>query len=230
MPVLNQEADMRTSPSLRVVLLVIGSPLAVLLGCLGVETSSRNLLGWFLIFVGVGYGAGSVIYLWIKGDRGPIAREETDDRSFWLIIPGFVAAFFGPPLEYMYLPSVLPRGTAMQVAGLTIIGTGLLLRIWTRWSLRGGYTGHVQVSVGHRLIQTGPYRHVRHPGYAGFVLMTLGVAVGYSSLLGLLTIPLLLLPGLAYRMRTEERLLIAHFGAAYRQYTARTKRLLPGVW
>jgi protein-S-isoprenylcysteine O-methyltransferase Ste14 len=221
---------MRTSPSLRVVLLVIGSPLAVLLGCLGVETSSRNLLGWFLILVGVGYGAGSVITLWIKGDRGPILREETGDRSFWLIIPGFVAALFGPPLEYVYLSGVLPRGAAMQVAGLAIIGTGLLLRIWTRFSLREQYTGQVQVSVQHRLIQTGPYRFVRHPGYAGFVLMTLGVAVGYSSLVGLLVIPLLLLPGLAYRMRTEERLLSAHFGAAYRQYTARTKRLLPGVW
>jgi protein-S-isoprenylcysteine O-methyltransferase Ste14 len=221
---------MRTSPSLRVVLLVIGSPLAVLLGCLGVETSSRNLLGWFLILVGVGYGAGSVITLWIKGDRGPILREETGDRSFWLIIPGFVAALFGPPLEYVYLSGVLPRGAAMQVAGLAIIGTGLLLRIWTRFSLREQYTGQVQVSVQHRLIQTGPYRFVRHPGYAGFVLMTLGVAVGYSSLVGLLVIPLLLLPGLAYRMRTEERLLSAHFGAAYRQYAARTKRLLPGAW
>lgn len=226
----NQEVDMRTSPSLRVVLLVIGSPLAVLLGCLGVETSSRNALGWFLIFVGVGYGAGSVIYLWIKGTPDPTARREIDDRSFWLIIPGFVAAFFGPPLEYVYLSGVLPRGAAMEVAGLTIIGTGLLLRIWTRFSLREQYTGYVQVRADQRLIQTGPYRYVRHPGYAGFVLMTLGVAVGYGSLLGLLAIPLLLLPGLAYRMRTEERLLLAHFGDAYRQYAARTKRLLPGVW
>jgi protein-S-isoprenylcysteine O-methyltransferase Ste14 len=221
---------MKTNKSIRVVLLAIGSPLAVLLGCLGVETSFRNLLGWFLIFVGIGYGAGSVIYLWIRGDRAGIVGEEVGERSFWLIIPAFVAAFFGPPLEYLYLPTVLPRSATMQAVGLTIIVAGLLLRVWTRLSLRQLYIGHVQVTEGHCLVQIGPYHYIRHPGYAGFVLMTLGLAVGYSSLVGLLSIALLLLPSLAYCMWVEERLLIEHFGDAYCQYVAQTKQLLPGIW
>ena len=92
------------------------------------------------------------------------------------------------------------------------------------------YTGHLQVQKDHRLVREGPYRFVRHPGYTGFVLMALGLALGYSSLIGLAAIPLLMLPGLAYRMAVEEKLLTEQFGDEYRQYTRTTKRIIPGVY
>jgi protein-S-isoprenylcysteine O-methyltransferase Ste14 len=88
----------------------------------------------------------------------------------------------------------------------------------------------VEVQSDHRLIRSGPYRFVRHPGYTGFVLMTLGVVLGYSSVIGLAGIVLLLLPGLAYRMNVEERLLAEHFGDEYIDYVRRSKKLIPGVW
>jgi len=92
------------------------------------------------------------------------------------------------------------------------------------------YTGHVQVQTGHRLVRAGPYSFLRHPGYTGFVLMAVGFAVGFSSVVGLTAIPLLLLPGLIYRMNVEEKLLIEQFGDGYREYARVTKRLVPGVW
>lgn len=113
---------------------------------------------------------------------------------------------------------------------MIIILLGLSLRVWTRLAIGGMYLGYLRVRVGHVLINEGPYRFVRHPGYTGFILMALGMAVGYSSLIGLLAVPVLLLPGLAYRMRVEERLLMEHFGEQYQLFFNRTKKLIPGIW
>ena len=218
--------------------LMIAAPaLAICLALLGLETLDKNILGWFLLVFGIAYPAGSVIYFFIRREpfwrsarSGETAREEKGDLSFWLILPGFLAAFFAPPLEWLYLPGFLPRSLWIQIAGLVLILLAFLLRIWSRVHIRGLYSGHVEVQVEHRLVQSGPYRLVRHPGYAGFLLLTLGVVLGYSSLIGLISIPLLLLPGLAYRINVEERLLQEQFGEEYTVYKARTKKLIPGIW
>jgi protein-S-isoprenylcysteine O-methyltransferase Ste14 len=157
-------------------------------------------------------------------------RAETGNRSFWWILPGFLAIFFAPPLEFLYLPTWLPRGTNMELAGLVIILLGLLLRVWTRLTIGAMYSGYLRVKVGHVLVTDGPYRFVRHPGYSGFVLMALGLCIGYSSLIGLIAIPILLIPGLSFRMKVEERMLSEEFRDDYWAYARRAKKLIPGIW
>ena len=142
----------------------------------------------------------------------------------------FLAVFFAPPLEWMYISAILPRSIWLQTCGLVLILLGLALLIWARSHLRGLYSGHVEIQADHRLVSSGPYRRIRHPSYAGFLLLVLGVALGYSSLIGLLAIPIFLLPGLAYRMSVEEKLLGEQFGDEYSAYQVKTKRLIPGIW
>ena len=60
--------------------------------------------------------------------------------------------------------------------------------------------------------------------------MALGIAIGYSSLLGLAAVILLLLPVTIYRLRLEDKFLAEYFGAQFADYARRTKRLLPLVW
>jgi protein-S-isoprenylcysteine O-methyltransferase Ste14 len=218
-------------------LMILAPALAICLALLGLETLRGNILGWFLMVLGIAYPAGGVIYyfirrepFWNSASGGKAVGEETSDRSFWLILPGFLVVFFASPFEWMYLPVFLPRAPGMQITGLGLILAAGAMHVWARMHLRGQYSGHVEVLAGHRLVQSGPYRFVRHPGYAGFLLMTLGVAIGYSSLIGLVAVPVLLLPGLAYRMKVEERLLNQQFGEQYRVYASRSKKLIPGVW
>lgn len=218
-------------------LMIIAPAFSIFLSLLGLETLEKNFLGWFLLIFGIAFPAGGVIYyfirrepFWQSANGGKAAREEKGDRSFWLILPGFLVTIFAPPLEWMYLPGILPRALWMQIAGLALILAAMALRIWARAHIRGLYSGHVEVQADHHLVQTGPYRFVRHPGYTGFLLMALGLCLGYASLIGLCAIPVLLLPGLAYRMRVEERLLIEKFGAEYQAYIDRTRRLIPFVW
>jgi protein-S-isoprenylcysteine O-methyltransferase Ste14 len=221
---------MKTNTGIRIFLLIVGNALALLLALLALETTPTNFLGWFLFAMGIAYGAGGVIYLWRSQNNEDSARSEAGNRSFWWILPGFLAVFFGPPLEFLYLPAWLPRGMGMELAGLVILLLGLLLRIWTRLTIGGMYSGYVKIRVHHILVTDGPYHFIRHPGYAGFVLMALGLAIGYSSWIGLAAIPLLLLPGLAYRMGVEERLLAGRFGEEYREYARKTRALIPGIW
>ena len=218
-------------------LMIVAPALSICLALLGLETLRGNMLGWFLLVLGIAYPAGGAIYyfirrepFWNAANSGKTVLEEKGDRSFWAILPGFLVVFFSPPLEWFYLPAVLPRILWMQIAGLALILAAVGLRVWARAHIRGLYSGHVEVRANHRLIQSGPYRFVRHPGYTGFVLMALGLTTGYSSWIGLAAIPLLLLPGLAYRLGIEERLLIGKFGDEYKIYSQKTKKLIPGIW
>ncbi len=218
-------------------LVVLAPALGLLLALLGFETLGKNILGWLLLVVGVGYSAGTIIYFWIlkrpvwkSQDSGNPILEEMGDKSFWLILPGMLAAFFAPPLEYIYLPEFLARTIWAQIIGLALIIAALLLRLWTRRAIKEQYSGHVQVTEKHQLIQTGPYRCIRHPGYAAYFLMALGICIGYSSLIGLIAIPVLMVPGFAYRMNVEENLLAQSFGEKYQAYASKTKRIVPGVW
>jgi len=211
--------------------------LAILLAILGLATLPSNLVGWFLLMTGSVYFFGVIIVYWIRkiqfwGPRaeGEMIYEERNDWSFWFIVIGMIAALYLPPVEYLFFTVVLPRGFWMQIIGLLLIFLGSGLFIWARRVLGKFYSGHVSVIEGQKLVQHGPYRFVRHPAYAGYILITLGLALGYSSLMGLAAILFFLLPALMYRIRVEDQLLAEHFGGQFKDYASRTNRLIPGIW
>lgn len=218
-------------------LMIISPALAICLGLLGLETLGGNMLGWILLVFGILYSAGVVINYFIRHEQfwnsrgfGRVAQEEPGDHSFWFILPGFLVVFFAPPLEWYYLPELLPRTDPMQAIGLILIMAGFFMRIWARKNIRGLYSGHVEVYENHLLITSGPYKYIRHPGYFGFLILAFGMAIGYSSIIGLVAVPVLLLPGLVFRLRVEEKLLHERFGDEYISYVKQTKTLIPFVW
>ncbi len=217
--------------------LAVGVPiLSLVLACLGAATVANNLTGWILFVTGIAFVAGPIVYYvrtrqpyWRSGS-GKVAQEETGDISFWLILPGFLLVFFGSPLEFSYLPKTITRGMALEGVGLLLFGLGLGLFLWARRAARGQYSGHIQIKADHILVKTGPYQYVRHPVYSGYLLMALGIAIGYSSLVGVTSVLLLLLPGLLYRLRLEEKLLPDRFPMEFRQYAQKTGCLIPKLW
>lgn len=222
-----------------VILLFVYSTLglSLLLAWLGLVTLRENLMGWFLLVSGLIYFFGGIVVYWIRGIRfwharakGEVLKEERDDVSFWFIVAGMVAVFYLPPFEYLLVLAILPRIVWMQVTGLLIILVGSILFIWARRVLGYFYSGHLSVIEGQPLVQHGPYRFIRHPAYAGYILIALGLSLGYSSLAGLVAILFLLLPSVVYRLRVEDRLLAEHFGEAFTKYTNKTKCLIPGIW
>ena len=215
---------------IRILLVIILYLLIFFMGYLGFLTYQTNLTGWFLILTAFTYGLGGPFLLRTQLRKERIVRQEKWDLSFWMVVPGFLVVFYASPLEYLLLPEILQPTLWMQILGLVLIGISMLLFGWARIVLRGMYSGHLQVKTDHILVQHGPYRTIRHPAYAAYIIMGFGIAIGYSSLIGFLSIPLLLLPALIYRIFVEEKILSAEFGEEYKQYSHGTKRLIPRVW
>jgi protein-S-isoprenylcysteine O-methyltransferase Ste14 len=87
----------------------------------------------------------------------------------------------------------------------------------------------VQAERGHRVIDTGPYAHVRHPMYSGTVLFFFGMPLLLGSWWGVILAPLFVVL-FAIRSRIEERTLLAGL-PGYADYVAKVRyRLVPGIW
>lgn len=215
-------------------LVTITLGLTLLLVWLGLLTLNSNLLGWFLLFAGLIYFFGIIIVYWIRGiqfwrprAKGEMLKEERGDGSFWLITIGMIAAFYLPPFEYLFAPAVLPRTNWVQIVGLLIIIIGAILFVWARRVLGHFYSGHVSVIEGQPLVQHGPYRIIRHPAYMGYLLISLGNSLGFSSLSGFAAIVFILLPSIVYRLRMEDKLLAEHFGEQWWDYCKRVPAFIP---
>ncbi|MGP8072645.1 MAG: methyltransferase family protein [Thermoplasmata archaeon] len=121
-----------------------------------------------------------------------------------------------------------PGSGMVQLAGLVLGASSGVLFYRAARTMGRQMTPKIQVQEGHQLMQTGPFRYIRHPVYTAIVGAALGETLFLLSLpLGLIT---LMMVGLAfYRARLEEALLRSPdaFGAAYDSYMARTGRFLP---
>ncbi|HEY7198902.1 MAG TPA: isoprenylcysteine carboxylmethyltransferase family protein [Candidatus Dormibacteraeota bacterium] len=115
-------------------------------------------------------------------------------------------------------------------AGVALCAAGLGLRAWGMRTLGGSYTRTLRTSEDQRLVTAGPYRWVRHPGYAGSIAVWVGAALAFHSWLAAAVVAALMLLAYGWRISSEERMLLDHFGEDYRAYSARTSRLFPGVY
>ena len=81
---------------------------------------------------------------------------------------------------------------------------------------------------GHELVQSGPYRLVRHPIYTGMLIMFFATALVQSNLSGFVSV-LLLFTSLWIKLDREERLMLQQFPERYAAYQQRVKRIIPFV-
>ncbi len=162
--------------------------------------------------------------------KGSAAR---DRGTLWLNIIIITAAVVAAGI----LTDVLQNAAAWQfgstglsVAGLLVMWTGLAVRIWAIVVLGRSFRMTVEVDTGQKVIDSGPYRWVRHPSYTGILLLMAGLSLVYGDWPALAI--LLVLPAgvLIHRIFVEEAVLTEVIGRAYTDYAARTKRLVPGLW
>ncbi len=87
----------------------------------------------------------------------------------------------------------------------------------------------LQTDRGHEVVSSGPYRWIRHPGYAGSLISYLPIAILLDSTWAFAPAAFLVII-LSVRTRLEDRFLQAELGG-YREYAARVRyRLIPGIW
>ena len=107
---------------------------------------------------------------------------------------------------------------------------GISLRIWANRALGAYYTRTLRTGQGQHIVQEGPYRLIRHPGYLGAMLMWVGAGLATANWITALVIVVGMSAVYGYRMRSEEAMLAEAFGDRYAAYEAHTWRLVPFVF
>ena len=191
-------------------------------------------MAWALLGVFLAYSVVAVLVVdpaLLEERRRVLAGSEPRDvvlsSTFAVLLyPGTLAAcgldhrFGGSP--------ALPAG--VEVAALVLFLAGYSFALWAmRVNVFFSAAVRVQKERGHRVVDRGPYRWVRHPGYAGSIAAHLALPFALGSLWGLLpAVAGALL--VAVRAVYEEGVLVREL-AGYREYTARVPwRLVPGLW
>jgi protein-S-isoprenylcysteine O-methyltransferase Ste14 len=113
--------------------------------------------------------------------------------------------------------------------GVVLFAGGGVLRLWPVFILGRRFSGLVAIQKGHTLVTDGIYARIRNPSYLGLMISVFGWGFAFGSLAGLV-LAALFLPPLIGRIRSEEAMLAAHFGAEYEAYRARSWRLVPYIY
>jgi protein-S-isoprenylcysteine O-methyltransferase Ste14 len=114
--------------------------------------------------------------------------------------------------------------------GIALVLAGALLRGWAIVSLGRYFRREVTIEPGQRIVRRGPYRVLRHPSYAGLLLMFAGLGLAFGSWVSAAVALLIGFAGILPRIRVEERALAEEFGAGYDDYAHSTARIVPHVW
>lgn len=163
---------------------------------------------------------------------GNISTGEREDRgNRWVLV-----AFSVLGLLAGYLPALTDRldlwtldGETVRWIGMALFIGGGILRLWPVFVLGRRFSGLVAIQPGHTLVTTGIYGVIRNPSYLGLIVSSVGWALIFRSMAGVL-LAVLLIPPLIARIRAEEALLRDQFGEEYARYCARTWRMVPGVY
>jgi protein-S-isoprenylcysteine O-methyltransferase Ste14 len=114
--------------------------------------------------------------------------------------------------------------------GIALMLVGVVIREWAIATLGGFFLFSVGVLQNHHVVDTGPYRLVRHPGYSGTIVTFAGIGLAIQSILGVLVLLVICGVVYSYRISIEERALTKDLGEPYVEYMKRTKRLIPYVF
>jgi len=117
--------------------------------------------------------------------------------------------------------------TAMALAVMIV---GLILRSWAVITLGNQFTWHIDRKMSKNLIKTGPFRFLRHPGYAGALLTYTFSAVFLHSWFSLVINFVVLIIAFSRRIYFEESILREIFGKNYLEYCKKVKKIIPLIW
>jgi len=126
--------------------------------------------------------------------------------------------------------AALPPLKQMPAIGLVVFGLGIGLRWYAIIHLGRFFTVNVAIADDHRLVDTGPYRWLRHPSYTGWLMAVIGLGLCLGNWLSLFILIVATLSLILWRIGLEEAALRAAFGEAYAAYAARTSRLIPLIY
>jgi protein-S-isoprenylcysteine O-methyltransferase len=181
------------------------------------------------MWLGLLYAA-SELWLGIthRSHGNAVSRDKRSLRILWIVI--LASVFFGIQVAYWFPSAAMPHRASLRIIGFFIFIFGLVLRWFSIGYLGRFFTVDVAIHSEHRVIESGPYRFIRHPSYTGALLAFVGLGLSMGNWWSVATFTLPTFLAFLVRIEVEERALTEAMGEQYRSYRRRTKRLIPLVY
>ena len=157
-----------------------------------------------------------------------VSRDRRSLILLWTII--VVSLWFAIQMVWLFPGATVPYLRGFYLFGFLLFLGGLILRWYSIGYLGRYFTIDVSISAEHKLIDSGPYRCIRHPTYTGALLAFLGLGFCFGNWLSILFLTVPIIAAFLWRIWIEERALTDALGGNYRAYVERTKRLIPFVY
>jgi protein-S-isoprenylcysteine O-methyltransferase len=155
--------------------------------------------------------------------------DKVDDRGSLRLLALVFPLSWWSAIALAWVAPASFRSTGVYYAGLVCMVAGQVLRSWSIALLGRLFTVNVAVREGHRLIESGPYRILRHPSYTAILLVHLGIGLCMGNALSVVALVVPITMVLINRIRVEEDVLVSGL-ESYREYVRRTYRLIPGIY
>lgn len=189
---------------------------------------------WFFLVMLVGLGIATVFV--VRASPGIFETRSgfKPGTKGWdmVLVALLAAALVAVPvvagLDFRWGWSALPL--PLVLFGYPLLLGAIALLSWAQAENRFFELGvRIQRDRGHVVVDSGPYAHVRHPGYSASVLLAVGGALALGSWWALLPAALVAAV-LVYRTLREEETLSAEL-AGYAHYCRQVRyRWIPGIW
>ena len=178
-----------------------------------------TLAAWALVEVGVRVREA------VHG-KGRAAR----DRGTRVLIAMTLGAAIAAALAARSGAPELRMPAPLRMVGVFVMWFGLALRVWAIAALGSEFRTTVEVEPDQVVVSSGPYRWIRHPSYAGLLLIIAGLGAALGNWLSLAACVVLPVPAVVWRIHVEEVELNRVLGQAYRAYTSQRARVIPRLW
>jgi protein-S-isoprenylcysteine O-methyltransferase Ste14 len=190
---------------------------------------------WAFLVVYFGCSLAITLYLMERDPKllqrrmrgGPTAEKDPNQKIIMIFTSlGFIGLMIFPALDHRFVWSRMPPYVAL--AGDLLVALGFLV-IFFVFKENTFSSATIELAPNQKVISTGPYAVVRHPMYAGALILLLGIPIALGSWWGLLVL-VSMLPALIWRLLDEEKFLAGNL-TGYAEYQNKVRfRLIPLVW
>ena len=163
-----------------------------------------------------------------RSRKNAVSKDRHSLEIIWVV--NLAAIALGVFAAYRLYWCRTPWPQAFLDAGYGLFVLGLALRWYSIIYLGRFFTTNVAIAADHRIIDTGPYRYIRHPSYAGALLAILGLCLSFQNWASALIIFIPCFAANHWRIHIEEKALRDALGEPYQAYMQRTKRLIPLIY